>query len=111
MKRPHPFRLRDEDRAVLDVLAGRLLLDVPSTLHIVIVLGARELGIRQEEFLTAVARTQASPPPPVSPSPLQERAAKGGVARAAKLTPDERSNIATKAANARWNPGEGPPKA
>ena len=32
----------------------------------------------------------------------EERAAKGGEARAAKLTPEERSAIARKAAMARW---------
>ena len=36
------------------------------------------------------------------PSVLEERAAKGGTARAAKLTPEERSAIAKKAAQARW---------
>ena len=36
------------------------------------------------------------------PTPKQERAAKGGIARAAKLTPEERSAIAKKAARARW---------
>ena len=35
-------------------------------------------------------------------SVLKERAAKGGIARAAKLTPEERSAIAKKAARARW---------
>ena len=35
-------------------------------------------------------------------SVLEERAAKGGTARAAKLTPEERSSIARKAARARW---------
>ena len=35
-------------------------------------------------------------------SVLEERAAKGGTARAAKLTPEERSAIAKKAARARW---------
>jgi len=33
--------------------------------------------------------------------------AKGGLVRAAKLTPEERSAIATKAANARWNIADG----
>ncbi len=37
-----------------------------------------------------------------APSVLEERAAKGGTARAAKLTPEERSAIAKKAARARW---------
>ena len=36
------------------------------------------------------------------PTPEEERAAKGGAARAAKLTPEERSAIAKKAAQARW---------
>ena len=36
------------------------------------------------------------------PTPEEERAAKGGTARAAKLTPEERSEIARKAAAARW---------
>ena len=36
------------------------------------------------------------------PTPEEERAAKGGAARAAKLTPEERSAIAKKAARARW---------
>ena len=36
------------------------------------------------------------------PTPEEERAAKGGAARAAKLTPEERSEIARKAAAARW---------
>ena len=35
-------------------------------------------------------------------TPEEERAAKGGAARAAKLTPEERSAIAKKAARARW---------
>ena len=35
-------------------------------------------------------------------SVLEERAAKGGTARATKLTPEERSAIAKKAARARW---------
>lgn len=37
-----------------------------------------------------------------APSVLEERAAKGGTARAAKLTPEERSAIARRAARARW---------
>ena len=37
------------------------------------------------------------------PTPEQERASKGGEARAAKLTPEERSAIARKAARARWD--------
>ena len=37
-----------------------------------------------------------------APSVLEERAAKGGTARAAKLTPEERLAIAKKAARARW---------
>ena len=40
---------------------------------------------------------------PEAPSVLEERAAKGGAARAKKLTPEERSAIAKKAARARWN--------
>ena len=40
-----------------------------------------------------------------APSVLEERAAKGGTARAAKLTPEERSAIAKKAARARWEKG------
>lgn len=40
------------------------------------------------------------------PTPEEERAAKGGAARAAKLTPEERSEIARKAARVRWS-GEG----
>ena len=36
------------------------------------------------------------------PTPQEERAAKGGAARAAKLTPEERSEIARKAARVRW---------
>ena len=32
---------------------------------------------------------------------------KGGKARAAKLTPEQRSEIARKAARARWKPGSG----
>lgn len=39
---------------------------------------------------------------PVALTPEQERAAKGGDTRAAKLTPEERSAIASKAARARW---------
>ena len=38
----------------------------------------------------------------LEPTPEEERAAKGGAARAAKLTPEERSEIARKAARARW---------
>ena len=38
----------------------------------------------------------------VDPTFEEERAAKGGEARAAKLTPEERSAIARKAAMARW---------
>ncbi len=37
-----------------------------------------------------------------APSVLEERAAKGGAARSSKLTPEERSAIARKAARARW---------
>ncbi len=37
---------------------------------------------------------------------LEERAQKGGIARAAKLTPEERSEIARKAAKARWGARE-----
>ncbi len=37
------------------------------------------------------------------PTPKQERAAKGGKARASKLGPKERSRIARKAAKARWS--------
>ncbi|MCH7565202.1 MAG: histone H1 [Gemmatimonadetes bacterium] len=44
---------------------------------------------------------------PVEPTPEQDRAAKGGDARAAKLTPEERSAIARKAAQARWNKPHG----
>lgn len=40
---------------------------------------------------------------PVEPSTFAERAAKGGEARAVKLTPEERSEIARKAARARWS--------
>ena len=39
---------------------------------------------------------------PEEPTFEQERAAKGGEARAKKLTPEERSEIARKAARARW---------
>ena len=41
------------------------------------------------------------------PTPEEERAAKGGAARAAKLTPEERSAIAKKAARARWSSSGG----
>jgi len=37
------------------------------------------------------------------PSFEEERAAKGGAARAQRLTPEERSAIAKKAARARWD--------
>jgi len=37
------------------------------------------------------------------PEPTDEVARKRGEARAAKLSPEERSEIARKAANARWN--------
>lgn len=42
---------------------------------------------------------------PAEPTPDYHRRGgeKGGAARAAKLTPDERSEIAKKAAAARWN--------
>lgn len=40
---------------------------------------------------------------PDEPTMEQERASRGGEARAEKLTPEERSEIARKAANARWN--------
>ncbi len=36
---------------------------------------------------------------------------KGGPARAAKLTPEQRSEIARKAARARWGPGKESPAA
>ena len=39
---------------------------------------------------------------PDEPTPEQDRASKGGAARAAKLTPEERSEIAKKAAAVRW---------
>ncbi len=38
----------------------------------------------------------------VKETPKQSRARKGGVTRAANLTPKERSNIAKKAATTRW---------
>ena len=37
------------------------------------------------------------------PTVMQERASKGGEGRAQKLTPQERSEIARKAAKARWS--------
>ena len=37
-----------------------------------------------------------------SPAPVSERTAKRGHARAAKLTPEQRREIAQKAARARW---------
>jgi hypothetical protein len=37
-----------------------------------------------------------------APEPVNEKAAKRGRARAAKLTPEQRSQIAQKAARARW---------
>jgi aspartate/methionine/tyrosine aminotransferase len=37
-----------------------------------------------------------------TPAPVNEKAAKRGAARAAKLTPEERREIAKKAAGARW---------
>jgi len=37
-----------------------------------------------------------------SPAPVSEKAAKRGAARAAKLTPEKRREIARKAARARW---------
>ena len=40
---------------------------------------------------------------PDEPTPEQDRASKGGEARTAKLTPEERSEIARKAARARWS--------
>ena len=42
---------------------------------------------------------------PDEPTPEQDRASKGGQARAAKLTPEEKSEIARKAARARWGKG------
>jgi hypothetical protein len=52
-------------------------------------------------------------PPAEEAKPLPPKAAagrkgglKGGKARAAKLTPEERSAAARKAARARWNPAE-----
>jgi hypothetical protein len=39
------------------------------------------------------------------PTPEEERASKGGEARAKKLTPEQRSEIARKAAKARWSKG------
>lgn len=47
---------------------------------------------------------QVPPVPDDSPAALAKRkgAAKGGKGRAAKLTPEERSKVAKKAAKARW---------
>ena len=40
------------------------------------------------------------------PEPVNENARKGGVARAKKLSPERRSEIARAAARARWNKDE-----
>lgn len=40
-----------------------------------------------------------------TPTPEEERASKGGEARAKALSPEERSEIARKAARARWSKG------
>jgi hypothetical protein len=40
--------------------------------------------------------------PDDSPAPVNPKASKRGVARAAKLTPERRSEIARKAARTRW---------
>lgn len=41
-------------------------------------------------------------------TPKETRARKGGEARAAKLTPEERSQIAKKAAQSRWKRSDNP---
>ena len=41
--------------------------------------------------------------------PVADHAAKGGTARAAKLTPEQRKASAQAAARARWHPADPPP--
>jgi hypothetical protein len=62
--------------------------------------------------------TGGAPSPPTTPPVAKNPAAvelgrmgglKGGKARAAKLSPEERSEIARRAARARWGPERTPP--
>jgi hypothetical protein len=74
----------------------------------------RDFNSRAFESVAILTGTAEPQPPAAEPEdPLRAAAAalgrrgglKGGKARAAKLTPEERSEIARKAAAARWNKG------
>jgi hypothetical protein len=66
-----------------------------------------EITVAKSIFDEIVEFTEAEP---VEETPKQSRARKGGVTRAANLTPKERSNIAKRAATTRWAKGNNPDK-
>ena len=51
-----------------------------------------------------IEETKEAPAPKMPAAKRKARARKGGLARAASLAPASRSNIAAKAASARWKP-------
>lgn len=72
----------------------------------------RPRDINQLAFAIVAEATDTAPPPepekPKNPAAValgKLGAAKGGKARAAKLSPEKRAEIARKAAAARWNVG------
>ena len=61
-------------------------------------------AIHVMKVLTGEIPKDYEPPPrEVDPETVHERAASGGKARARKLTPQRRSEIARNAADSRWN--------
>ena len=56
------------------------------------------------KIATGEIEDSEEPPPSYSDDMEQRRARKGGKARAASLSTERRSEIASKAASARWNP-------
>ncbi|MEO1235522.1 MAG: histone H1 [Planctomycetota bacterium] len=61
---------------------------------------------QRAKMIVDLATGQADEGDPEAAKPGQAGGAKGGPARAEKLTADERSEIAKKAAAARWSKGE-----
>ena len=63
-------------------------------------------AIHVMKVLTGEIPKDYQPPPrkPANPEVAQKRAVAGGAARAKRLTPQRRSEIARGAANARWEP-------
>jgi hypothetical protein len=69
----------------------------------------RETDLNRRAFLTVMKATGSEPPPAREKNPAAVAlgklgGAKGGRARAEKLTPKERADIAMKASRARWGP-------